>query len=82
MRDVLDAIRTDATEAERRRAENRARWPEIAAVKDALGDQCRVLCVHEGDRLVMGREPPPDPDSWAVLTGDCVVALCSYGSKK
>lgn len=60
---------------------NRAEFPEIAAIKDELGDCCRVRQIIVNGVTVAGKPPPPDPASWCELSGECVVTLGRMGRK-
>jgi hypothetical protein len=83
MTDILDMVRADAAAAEQRKAALRDRFPDLAAIRDSLGDAVQRMAVYdENGTLVAGREPPADPPSWVTLSGECVVALSNFGRTK
>jgi hypothetical protein len=81
--DILDMVRADVDAAEARKASLRERFPDLAAIRDQLGDAVARMSVYdERGTLVAGRAPPADPESWVTLSGECVVALSNFGRKK
>jgi hypothetical protein len=66
-----------------KRAANRARFPELAAIMDDLGADSKMVCIRDdAGNVLAGKPPAADPASWVTISGDCFVALANFGRTK
>lgn len=63
-----------------KREENRAAFPEFAAIKDELGESCRFLHIEVDGVTVAGK--PPAPDNTVTISAGFYLMACNLGAKK
>lgn len=80
MRDVLDAVKADVSEAEKRRQDMRKRFPEFAMVMDSLNGAGRMRHITVDGVTVAGK--PIEPDGTVSISGDFYLMACRMGVKK
>jgi hypothetical protein len=49
---------------------------------DELGDAARMRHITVDGVTVAGKPPPPDPSSWATVSGEFLGVVCSMGFRK
>jgi hypothetical protein len=83
MRDVLEMVAADVSQAERRRQDTRAQFPDFVPIMDFYGADARMRCIRDAAGTVLaGKLPPADPPSWVTLSGEFVEAGCRVGHKE
>ncbi len=63
-----------------KRDENRAAFPEFAAVMDELGPDARMRCIWIDGEVVAGK--PPAPDNTVTISAEFYLMACRMGAKK